>query len=85
MRVVDLEGNGCEYRFDGPFLFCDYWASVLGLRQIVNPYILRDAGLSLEIFRKTLNRPEAALPKLGYFLLSIIVKPILFVFFGMLR
>lgn len=83
--MVDLEGNRCEYSFDGPFLFCDYWASVLGLRQIVNPHILRDAGLSLEIFRKTLNRPEAALPKLGYFLLSMIIKPILFVFFGMLR
>ncbi len=81
----DRRANGCDQGFDGPFLFCDYWASVLGLKQIVNPYILSGTGLSLEIFRKTLNRPEAALPKLGYFLLSIVLKPVALGFFGILR
>jgi len=62
--------------FDGPFLFCDYWASVLELKGIVNLKALSRVGLSLEVFRKILNRPTAGLPRLGYFMLATILKPL---------
>jgi hypothetical protein len=61
--------------FDGPFLFCDYWASVLNLRDIVNLPALSAAGLSLEVFRKILNRPAAALPRFGYLILASLMTP----------
>lgn len=63
--------------FDGPFLFCDYWASVLNLRGIVNLEALSAAGMSLELFRKILNRPAAGLPRLGYHILTSLLKPFL--------
>ena len=63
--------------FDGPFLFCDYWASVLNLKDIVNLESLSVTGLSLEVFRKILNRPAAGLPKLGYYIVSSLFKPLL--------
>jgi hypothetical protein len=68
------DGGGRE--FDGPFLFCDYWASVLELDDIVNLKALSQAGLSLEIFRKILNRPTAGLPRLGYYMLATVLKPL---------
>jgi hypothetical protein len=70
---------------DGPFLFCDYWASVLNLRDIVNLKSLSEAGLSLELFRKILNRPSAALPRFGYFILASITTPFVALFRGILR
>ena len=71
--------------FDGPFLFCDYWASVLNLRDIVNLEALDKTGSSLELFRKILNRPAAGLPKLGYFILSSLLKPFTVIFRGIRR
>jgi hypothetical protein len=79
-RTYDTLGDGEGKGFDGPFLFCDYWASVLNLRDIVNNRGLSSAGLSLELFRKILNRPAAALPRLGYFILSTLVKPLTLIF-----
>ncbi len=72
-------------RFDGPFLFCDYWASVLNLRDIVNLQSLSEAGLSLELFRKILNRPAAALPRFGYLILASLFKPFTALFFALLK
>jgi hypothetical protein len=71
--------------FDGPFLFSDYWASVLNLRDIVNLKALTSAGLSLELFRKILNRPATALPRFGYYILASLAKPFVVLFFGVLR
>ena len=71
--------------FDGPYLFCDYWASVLNLKGIVNLRSLSVAGLSLEVFRKILNRPSAGLPRLGYYILSSLLKPFIIVYRGVLR
>jgi len=71
--------------FDGPFLFCDYWASVLNLKDIVNLEAFTTMGLSLEVFRKILNRPAAALPRLGYFLVTSVFKPFIVLFFAVLR
>jgi hypothetical protein len=64
-----------ERDFEGPFLFCDYWASVLNLRDIVNLHALSAAGLSLEVFRKILNRPAAGLPRFGYYILGSLIRP----------
>ncbi len=64
-----------ERDFDGPFLFCDYWASVLDLKDVVNLKALSSTGLSLEVFRKILNRPSARFPRLGFYILGSIVRP----------
>ena len=77
------DGEGRE--FDGPFLFCDYWASVLELDDIVNLKALSRAGLSLEILRKILNRPTAGLPRLGYYMLATVLKPVVVIVRGILR
>jgi hypothetical protein len=71
--------------FDGPFLFCDYWASVLELDGIVNLKAMSQAGLSLEIFRKILNRPSAGLPRLGYYILATLLKPLVIAVRGILH
>jgi len=64
-----------DRQFEGPFIFCDYWASVLNLRDIVNLRALSSAGLSLEVFRKILNRPSARMPRLGFYIMGSIVRP----------
>jgi len=71
--------------FDGPFLFCDYWASVLNLKDIVNLGSLSVAGLSLEVFRKILNRPSAGLPRLGYYILYSVLSPFIMIWRGVRR
>ncbi len=81
VKVTDSE----RVDFDGPFIFCDYWASVLNLKEIVNLEALTSAGLSLEVFRKILNRPSAALPRLGYYIVASVFKPFTMIFFGFLR
>jgi hypothetical protein len=78
-------GRAGEREFDGPFLFCDYWASVLGLEGVVNQSALSRVGLSLEIFRKILNRPSAGLPRLGYFILATVLKPFIALAGALLR
>ena len=79
-ELQDFEQKRC----DGPFLFCDYWASVLNLTDIVNLESLSSIGVSLEAFRKFLNRPAAALPRFGYLMLYSLLKPFL-VLYGLLR
>jgi len=67
--------DSAERDFEGPFIFCDYWASVLNLRDVVNLKALSATGLSLEVFRKVLNRPETRIPRLGFFIMSSLVRP----------
>jgi hypothetical protein len=78
--LQDFEEKGC----DGPFLFSDYWASVLNLKDIVNLEYLTSIGMSMESFRKFLNRPAGGLPRFGYLILYSLLKPFL-VLFGLLR
>ena len=59
----------------GPFAFCDYWASVLSLRGVVNPGLLARRLVSLDVFRQALDRPKARLPRLRYYLLAFIAGP----------
>jgi len=59
----------------GPFVFCDYWASVLGLRSVPSRRLLGRGLVSPEVFRKGLDRPLAKLPKFKYYLLAFILGP----------
>lgn len=59
----------------GPFVFCDYWASVIGLRSVVNRRLLGKGLVSLETFKRGLDRPRAKLPNFKYYLLAFILGP----------
>jgi hypothetical protein len=59
----------------GPFLFCDYWASVLPLRSILNPVILTRGLVSPDIFRQALDRPKTKVPRLRYYLVAFLLGP----------
>jgi hypothetical protein len=61
----------------GPFLYCDYWASVFNLRGVVSPFVLGDGRLSLGHFRRAVDRPRTRLPKLRYYILAFIFLPVL--------
>lgn len=63
------------YLGSGPFVFCDYWASVLGLKSVMNGHLLNRGLVSLEIFKRGLDRPRAKLPKFKYYLLAFILGP----------
>lgn len=54
---------------NGPFIFCDYWASIMGFKNIVSPHLLRTGAISLELFRKGLDRPKTALPRIRNYIL----------------
>ena len=63
-------------RYNGPYLYCDYWASVLGLRGLLNPRLLERKAVSLDLFRVGLDRPQARLPKLRYYLITFLAGPL---------
>jgi hypothetical protein len=85
-KITTATGPKADARgFDGPYQFCDYWASVLNLKDIVNVDSLSAAGLSLEIYRKILNRPSAGLPRLGYYILYSLLKPFILICQGAMR
>ena len=63
-------------RYNGPYLYCDYWASVLGLRELLNPRLLERRAISLGLFRNGLDRPRARLPKLRYYLITFLAGPL---------
>jgi hypothetical protein len=63
-------------RYNGPYLYCDYWASVLGLRGLLNPRFLKRRAVSLDLFRNGLDRPRARLPKLRYYLITFLAGPL---------
>jgi hypothetical protein len=64
-----------QYQGDGPFIFCDYWASVLRLRNVLSRRLLDRGLISLEVFRRGLDRPRTKLPKFRYYLLAFILGP----------
>lgn len=61
----------------GLHLYCDYWASVLGLRGVVSHEVQRRGLVDLGIFRSCLDRPETRLPGLRYYLLTLVAGPVL--------
>ena len=83
--ITDAGPEPNDRGFDGPYPFCDYWASVLNLQDVVNLGSLSATGLSLEVFRKILNRPSAGLPRLGYYILYSILKPFFMICQGVMK
>jgi len=63
------------YQGTGPFVFCDYWATVLGLKSVLNEKLIGSGLVSPEVFKKGLDRPMAKLPKFKYYLLAFILGP----------
>ena len=61
----------------GAFLYCDYWASVLGLRGIVREAAVRSGRIDPPLFRACLDRPETRLPGLRYYVLTLLAGPAL--------
>jgi len=61
----------------GAFLYCDYWASVLGLRGVVREAAVRAGRIDPPLFRACLDRPETRLPGLRYYLLMLLTGPVL--------
>ena len=63
------------YLGTGPFVFCDYWASVLNLRSVLSRRFLSKGLVSLEAFKRGLDRPRAKLPNFKYYLLAFLLGP----------
>jgi hypothetical protein len=61
----------------GPFLYCDYWASVFNLEGVVSPAVLAGGRLSLGQFRRAIDRPRTRLPALRYYILAFVFLPVL--------
>jgi hypothetical protein len=61
----------------GPFLYCDYWASVLNLRGVVSAASLGDGRLNLGHFRRAVDRPRTRLPRLRYYIFAFVFFPVL--------
>lgn len=59
------------------FVYCDYWASVLGLRGVVRRSVQERGLIDLGRFRTCLDRPETRLPGVRYFVLTLLAGPIL--------
>ena len=59
------------------FLYCDYWASVLGLGGVMRAAVLRQRLVDRALFRACLDRPDTRLPGLGYYLLTLVAGPAL--------
>lgn len=66
---MKLEGIG------GPFCFCDYWASVLKLTNIVSERLVSAGHVSMDLYRKGLDRPKTKVPKLRYYFLAFMLGP----------
>ncbi len=61
----------------GPFLYCDYWASVFNLEGVVSPAVLAGGRLTLGQFRRAIDRPRTRLPALRYYILAFVFLPVL--------
>lgn len=61
----------------GPFLYCDYWASVFNLDGVVSPAVLARGRLTLGQFRRAVDRPRTRLPELRYYILAFVFLPVL--------
>lgn len=58
-------------------LYTDYWASVLGMRGIVAGSLQARGCVDLDVFRSCLNRPETRLPSFGYYVVMLLLGPVL--------
>lgn len=61
----------------GPFLFVDYWASVLRLGEVVPPEPERAGLIDRALFRLALDRPDLEVPRLRRYLVLFLLGPLL--------
>lgn len=61
----------------GPFLFMDYWASVLRLGGIVPDRHAREGFIDPPLFRLGIDRPDLEIPRLRHYLLLLLATPVL--------
>jgi len=66
--------NGSRPR---PVLYCDYWASVLGLQGVVRAALLEGGWIDLALFRAAVDRPEMRLPGWRYYVVALLAGPVL--------
>lgn len=64
----------------GPFLYADYWATVLDLRGIVRESHVRDALVDPVLFRVGLDRPDLEIPPVRRYLFLFFLGPVLLPF-----
>lgn len=64
----------------GPFLFNDYWATVLRLHGVQREEREREGHVDPVLFRAALDRPDLDLPKFRYYLLLFLLGPVLLPF-----
>ena len=64
----------------GPFLFVDYWVSVLALEGRVSESHVRDGLIDPALFRIGLDRPDLEVPRLRFYILFFLIGPLLLLF-----
>ncbi len=64
----------------GPFLFVDYWVSVLALEGRVPESHVRDGLIDPALFRIGLDRPDLEVPRLRSYILFFLIGPLLLLF-----
>lgn len=64
----------------GPFVYLDYWASVLDLTDGIRRDHTRDAWVDPALFRAGVHRPDLELPRLRYYIALLLVGPFLLPF-----
>jgi hypothetical protein len=64
----------------GPFLFMDYWSSVLALEGRVRESHVREGLVDPSLFRIGLDRPDLEVPRLRSYLLLFLIGPLLLPF-----
>ncbi|MBD3336347.1 MAG: hypothetical protein GF355_12605 [Candidatus Eisenbacteria bacterium] len=63
------------YGSGGPYAYCDYWASVLGLRSMIDPRALESGRIDLNLFHHALDRPAARLLSWRIYVLATLLGP----------
>jgi len=64
----------------GPFVFIDYWASVLGLQPAVRAEHVERGWVDPPLFRAGVHRPDLELPRLRYYVAFLLIGPLLLSF-----
>lgn len=60
---------------NGPFAYCDYWASVLGFRSVLNKKVSDSGLIDLHLFRHALDRPPARILSWRIYALAALLGP----------
>jgi len=64
----------------GPFVYIDYWASVLGLHPGARAAHIERGWVDPPLFRAGVHRPDLELPRLRYYMALLLIGPLLLPF-----